>query len=1329
MQPLQNGGLAMDDRFLKHKQERKNGSSIRFALCLIMAVALCLFFGSPSFAEGGQKQMTIMLYITGSDLESGGGAATRDISEILKARPDADKVNIIMMTGGSKKWWGGFPAKNTVIYEARGSRPKEVYRSDLMNMGDPESLSLLLDYGREHYPAEKYALILWNHGGGPMLGVCYDEMFYANGTPDSLDALELESALRASLPSGDDKLEWIGFDACLMSSVEIAHLCAPFARYMIASQETEPGSGWDYSFLAGMDFGETGAETGRRIVDAYYDDAYEQLKDSAYITLACIDLERISTVETAMNGLFSVLNRELNESSFSLQSGSRIKTKAIGRASTGSEYDLVDLRHLAQQYATQEPEAAAILEDAVESAVVYQRTNVENTHGLSVYYPYYNKQSYTDKWSTKYRELNFARGYTDYMSEFASIWLGEQLTEWSQLQASAKAAPEAAQQFFTMPLTQAQADAYASAELYILEKQQGNQYVFTYCTDDVTAGQSNVLNAAYGYNAMYALDSEGSPITGILSYHIIDGVYHVGAILYETLEGFGGEQKSVYLQYRPSGATGKLTLIGVVDLSSDAELTTGKQTIDLKDWEYIELLNFPRLPTRDVRGALLPFYQWEVSQYVTGYGLYNMEPWHMELYPEQLSGDDLYAMFVVSDTQNNRYASELISIPNPNVTLLNMPRTQLMDSQGVKLSLTGMRLLHSEVDKGLVLELEADNATDEAISFFADNFIADNIVLNGVTEVMDAVEPNSRATLYLKLTVEELLAARLQRIGELRFDLHFGHEQPYQISVALGVELGRHMPEPPEEKPVLAEDDRQGLRCQVRGLSVEEDGSVTAELRFINSTDQTIACDFYGVYMNDILSQSSMLSKLRLPAGCMVNTSLHILNEVRDPFSFTEEKPLREQIFGAMGVRQVEKISLITSDESMRLDLVLNQPIPYSGAQEAPVAAQPSKALMEYDGLAVGLRQLTLEGGQLQLEVTLYNGKDEDMLLAVPEGRANGQPIPVYLKSEDDQPAIQGLKLAAHTIRQGTISLDIRGIAEQGFALNSIGLSFACRGQDRVTHIFGEAAIEAEAGLPLDEAERHSIPSDRLKVAAAEAGRIPEELKSGVGAAFVYSAVGLPQDWRQYRTRLFATPQDAGAFDSGYYVIAGKVGDEYSILYRGGPLVMGEDGAVGADYHGLLLCCGAEDPIIMLAIERMNEGGVLTVETMPLIMSRLCSFDYDKESVISSVRLQADWQKETLSVIGIESDAVFSEHDYFKAVNIRELAYLPARDQKGKLLHLSQWDSPDSMRVYEYDLRNGCLDWRFVPARQQDGLYVLFAIKNKDGSSYCPEPVLLEGFY
>ena len=90
------------------------------------------------------------------------------------------------------------------------------------------------------YPASRYALILWDHGGGSVSGYGYDEKFASTG---SMDLAGLDRALG----DGGVKFDFIGFDACLMATAETALTMAQYADYLIASEETEPGVGWYYT--------------------------------------------------------------------------------------------------------------------------------------------------------------------------------------------------------------------------------------------------------------------------------------------------------------------------------------------------------------------------------------------------------------------------------------------------------------------------------------------------------------------------------------------------------------------------------------------------------------------------------------------------------------------------------------------------------------------------------------------------------------------------------------------------------------------------------------------------------------------------------------------------------------------------------------------------------------------------------------------------------------------------------------------------------------------------------------------------------------------------
>ena len=109
----------------------------------------------------------------------------------------------------------------------------------------------------------------------------------------------MTAALKDS-PFSEKKLSLIGFDACLMSSFEVAGAVAPFAEYMVASQEPEPVSGWDYRFLSQL-AGKSTADQGECIIDAYADSTRDSL---SYATLSCIDLSEMDALKREISSLF-----------------------------------------------------------------------------------------------------------------------------------------------------------------------------------------------------------------------------------------------------------------------------------------------------------------------------------------------------------------------------------------------------------------------------------------------------------------------------------------------------------------------------------------------------------------------------------------------------------------------------------------------------------------------------------------------------------------------------------------------------------------------------------------------------------------------------------------------------------------------------------------------------------------------------------------------------------------------------------------------------------------------------------------------------------------
>ena len=114
---------------------------------------------------------TIMIYMVGSDLESSYGNASLDMDEMEAAGVDTAHNNVIVYAGGASQWQDrglDGDACTTLLLTEDGFAPLDTYPAE--NMGDPLTLSSFMNYCFDFFPADSYSLLLWDHGGGPVLG-------------------------------------------------------------------------------------------------------------------------------------------------------------------------------------------------------------------------------------------------------------------------------------------------------------------------------------------------------------------------------------------------------------------------------------------------------------------------------------------------------------------------------------------------------------------------------------------------------------------------------------------------------------------------------------------------------------------------------------------------------------------------------------------------------------------------------------------------------------------------------------------------------------------------------------------------------------------------------------------------------------------------------------------------------------------------------------------------------------------------------------------------------------------------------------------------------
>lgn len=395
-------------------------------LCILM---LSLFLGSCT-TETNDDTFTLMIMMNGSDLETDDGSATDDILELMDSGFNADRLQVLLLTCGTSEWQNDvIPAEVPMIWRVYDDGLEELFQyQERISVGNPDLLSSFVSYCYENYPADRYGLVFWNHGGGPILGYGADEWFDG----DSLLLPDLATALDAT-PATGTPFAFVGFDACLMGSLETALVLQDYADYLIASEELEPGTGWDYGAFRKLadDPSMPVEKFGEILVDAFIDTnkPSREMPTGDTATLSVVDLKAVEDVAVALEAVARHLT-PVTLGEYPALARTRFSLRSFGDGGPqGTDADLIDLEKLARQFADALPEQSFALRMALEKAVVYSGATanlLEQASGLSVYFPFSEKGELAE-YLAMYRNLGILPSYTLFIEDFATILNGEPL--------------------------------------------------------------------------------------------------------------------------------------------------------------------------------------------------------------------------------------------------------------------------------------------------------------------------------------------------------------------------------------------------------------------------------------------------------------------------------------------------------------------------------------------------------------------------------------------------------------------------------------------------------------------------------------------------------------------------------------------------------------------------------------------------------------------------------------------------------------------------------------------------------------------------------------
>ena len=646
----------------------KNKIGFTYISLIVIASLLTSAYVTKQSAPKAQEQETkakwlIMLYQNADD-----EVLEKDIFTDLNEAEIIGSTDEVIIVSQMDRYKGGFDGdgdwttvKRFVVgqdNDLEAIKSEEIEDLGELDSGDPKTLVDFATWAITNIPAEKYAIILSDHGAG-WLGGWNDN----DPVPESSFTVKnIDDAFAEIVKTtGIAQLEFIGFDACLMSQVEAISSIAPYTKYAAASQEVEPSLGWAYaSFLEqlvknpSMD----GEKLSKAVINGYIAQdarinidearaifvlenygieepvsASEVVKEmSEDITLTAIKLAEFPAMVSSLNNFIMALTTVDKKAVSKARSYAQSFENVFGESEKPSYIDLGHFASLISENTDSKEVKQSVTEllKAIKKTVILEKHGAKRpgATGFTIYFPNKNLYELTTK-------EGYVPNYGEYAERFSKASLWYQFLQFhynntkidpanvdvnvllpASEEVPAEETPEAQTTPIAEPTETAEAKPTETTEAEPVEEPTSEEITIaplTLSTQEITAKDkitinteiSDAINIAYIYlYTLYYDESDSTFLSANIDYVTSDKTKKLNGIFYPDWEVKDNEPLLLEVDWDP-------TIFFVTDGNEAndqfALFEPQQYGVALKDDVYTVLGTYSSKNSKDLRGAILEF--------------------------------------------------------------------------------------------------------------------------------------------------------------------------------------------------------------------------------------------------------------------------------------------------------------------------------------------------------------------------------------------------------------------------------------------------------------------------------------------------------------------------------------------------------------------------------------------------------------------------------------------------------------------------------------------------------------------------------------------------